>query len=385
MNRIFFRDRPLIFWAARDLGRHPYSAFLLFSSIVLLVTTVDLVLLLGQCLSMACERWAAQTPDLVVRRVTAGGWAPLPVSETLTRVRPVAGVLHPRPRVWGVVQGPGGPWTVVGVDAASVVAWPADVPLPRAGEALLGATGGSFASLRTVRLIGRQDMTLDVVGRLPAAAAPALHDGVVLNSRDARALLGLAVDQATDLALDVFHDEEAEALRPDLAQALAWPVTITTAREQLRRQLDDINRRTGWMVAGFAPALLAMALVVAAVGATGRRGSWETGLFKALGWSGGDLLRLHLGRGLLIGGPALAVGSAAAYLLLFAPGVTWIGRWIFGLSGTAPALGISSRGAAGGLLLGLLMVGLPYLAALFWSGWQAVTQDPAEGLAEGEY
>ncbi|MFZ1987046.1 MAG: FtsX-like permease family protein, partial [Desulfatitalea sp.] len=167
-----------------------------------------------------------------------------------------------------------------------------------------------------------------------------------------------------------------------LARALDWPVRITTRREQLGRQLDDIGRRTGLTLVGFVPALLALALVVAAVGTGGYRRRWEMGLLKALGWSGGDILRLHVYRGLLVAGPAVAVGAAGAYLLLFAPGITWVARWIFGWSGPAPAFYLSCQGAAGGLLLAALLVGLPFLAAVFWTGWQAAIRPPAECIAE---
>lgn len=377
-----FWNRPLVVWAARDLLRQSFLSFLLFTSLVALVTLVALVLLLGQTLSTACTRYMAQAPAVVVRRVDAGGWAPLPVAEALTRARSVAGVLRPRARVWGVVQGPQGPLTAIGVGADAEPDWPAGAPLPQPGEALVGTAVIPYERLGRIALSGRHNLTLTIVGRLPAEGGLALHDGAVLHEADARVLLGLTDDQATDLVLETFHDDEAQALIPDLARALDWPVRITTRREQLGRQLDDIGRRTGLISVGFVPALLALALVVAAVGIGGYRRRWEMGLLKALGWSGGDIMRLHLYRGLLVACPAVAVGALGAYLLLFAPGVTWVARWIFGWSGPPPALYLSCQGAAGGLILGMLLVGLPFLAAVFWTGWQAAIRPPAECIAE---
>jgi hypothetical protein len=377
-----FWNRSLVVWAARDLLRQSLLSLLLFTSLVALVTSVALLLLLGGTLSTACTRYMAQAPAVVVRRVDAGGWAPLPVAEALARAGSVAGVLRPRPRVWGVVQGPQGPLTVIGVGSAAASDWPAGVPLPQPGEALVGTAVTPNERLGRIDLAGRRKRTVTIVGRLPAEASAALHDGAVLHEADARALLGLTGDQATDLVLETFHDDEAQALIPDLARALGWPVRITTRREQLGRQLDDIGRRTGLTLVGFVPALLALALVVAAVGIGGYRRRWEMGLLKALGWSGGDIMRLHIYRGLLVAGPAVAVGVAGAYLLLFAPGVTWVARWIFGWSGPPPGLYLSCQGAAGGLLLAAVLVGLPFLAAVFWTGWQAAIRPPAECIAE---
>jgi hypothetical protein len=210
----------------------------------------------------------------------------------------------------------------------------------------------------------------------------AVHDVVVVHIDEARALLGLDSGQASDLALDVFHDDEVQALLPDLAAAFDWPVQITTRVEQQGRHLAHISRSTGLACLAILPLLLSVATTVVAAGIWGRRPR-ETGVLRAVGWTGGDLLRLHLYRGCLVGFPAAAVGVLAAYLLLFRPGMTWAARLLFGWSGPAPALYLTPLGSAGAWLLAVLLAGVPFMAAVFWTGWRSATADPAVGIEGG--
>jgi hypothetical protein len=384
MSRLPWRS-PLMVWAARDLLRHPVPALLLFGAVASLTALVALVLLMTQTLSTAYARLTEEAPTVVVRRVSAGGWMPMPVAEALEAAGRVAGVIHPRVRTWGVVSGPEGPLTVVGVTPGQGRdgELPGGYAIPRPGQAVVGSGVAIDETEGRIHLVGRQPLTLAVIDRLPPSSSLAVHDGVLVHVEDARTLLGLGRDQASDLVLDVFHDEAVAALCPDLAAAFEWPVHITTRNDDLARGLSGITRRGSLALLACVPAFLAMALVAVAADLWGRRRRWEMGLFKALGWTGGDILRLTVFRGLVVGAPAAAAGTAAAYLMMFHPGMSWLAGMVFDWTGPAPAFYLTARGAWASLVLTALMVGLPFLAVVFWTGWQGAAADPADCVEGG--
>jgi ABC-type lipoprotein release transport system permease subunit len=307
----------------------------------------------------------------------------MPAAETLAAARSVPGVLRPRMRVWGVAGGPQGVVTVIGLGEETGTEGLSQAWMPELGRAWLGGGVQAPEDGAVIFLRGAGQLEFEIMGRLPGAVGMAAHDIVGMHPQDARRLLGLAPDQASDLALDVFHEQEAAALVPDLASAFGWPVQIMTRSEQLERTLADISRRTGMILVAFGPALLALALVVADVAGASRRRRWDNGLLKALGWTGGELLRLQVYRGLLVGAPALAIGTAGAYGLLFWPGLTWLPRLLFEWSGPPPGFYLTAQGAAGGIVLSMLLAGVPFLAAVFWSGWQAAALEPADCIEGG--
>lgn len=376
---------PLTVWAARDLMRHPVPALLLFSAVASVTALVALVLLLTHALSTGYARLTAEAPSVVVRRVSTGGWIPLPVDEALAAAGSVAGVMRPRARTWGVVSGPDGPLTVIGVQPGQGrdLGLPGGYPFPQPGQALVGGGVDRRINGSQLPLVGRHPLTLTVIDHLPSAGGMAVHDGVLVHVDDARTLLGLGPDQASDLVLDVFHEEAVAALCAELAAAFAWPVHITTRSDHLGRGLAGISRNGGLALLVCGPAFLAMTLVAVAAGLWGRRRRWEMGLLKALGWTGGDILRLTVFRGLLVGVPAMAAGAATAYIVLFLPGMRWVARLVFGWTGPAPAFYLSANGALAVSALTVLMVGLPFLAVVFWTGWQAATADPTECMQGG--
>lgn len=374
---------PLALWAARDLIRQPFFAVMLFITLTLVTTLAATVLLLHQTLTTASMQLLEQAPDVVVRRIGAGGWLPLPAAEALQRIAMVPGVIRPRARVWGVVQGPGGPVTLIAAGERAAISLPAGWPNPKRGQALVGpGVLPPYSELERLTLVGRRSLLLEVIGRMPQDAGMAIHDVVLMHIDDARILLDLESGQASDLALDVFHDDEAQALLPDLAAAFDWPVQITTRLEQQGRHLTHISRSTGLVGLAFIPLLLSVASVVMAAGIWGHRPR-ETGLLRAIGWTGADLLRLHLYRGSLVGIPAMALGVLSAYLLLFQPGMTWAAQLLFGWSGPPPAFYLTPLGSAGAWLLAILLAGVPFLAAVFWTGWRSATTDPAVGIEGG--
>ncbi len=371
----------LSIWALGDLMRHPLQQVMLFCALAALTALLGVILLLNQSLMLTADRLMAHTPTVVVRRVDAGGWAPLPLDEALACARNVPAVLQPRARIWGVAASAHGALQVVALSCEDPLPAPWAAPLP--GQALIGpGIAPALSSGTELLLTGVRPVSLRVTGRLPEASAMALHDAVLVHAADARTLLGLSAEQASDLVLDVYHEEEIDAVVRDLVRSMPWPVHISTRPETARRMRAELAARSAAASVALFPAGLALATLVGAVGLGGRRQRRRMALFKALGWTSADILGLQLARALMISLPAMLVGLAAGYLLLFWPGISWVGRLLFGWNSAAPALYLTARSAPGPLLVTLLMVAVPFGAASFWAGRQGALADPADLLEE---
>jgi ABC-type lipoprotein release transport system permease subunit len=226
-------------------------------------------------------------------------------------------------------------------------------------------------------------VTVDARGRFPAEADLATHDLVLLHPRDARTLLGLAPGAASDLALTVFHPEEAQALRPELVRAYPWPVQIVTREETRKHYAAAFGRRGGLASVLFLPGAVTLALLVAVVVRQQIGGRRRVGLLRALGWTSRDIIALQVAKSLLVGAPAVAVGLTAAYGLVYGLAPHWAGYFLLGWQQSSPVLPLAS-GFAGPVFLevaGLLLA--PYLAAVMWSSLHQAAADPQDLLRRG--
>ena len=106
-------------WAARELLKQPGTTLLIALSLLLLATLTTSGLLLSQALTATAKRLLDQGPDLVVRRVTPGGWQPIDAREAATALR-IPGIIEARPRIWGTVRAPQGPITVVAANPQAI-------------------------------------------------------------------------------------------------------------------------------------------------------------------------------------------------------------------------------------------------------------------------
>ena len=249
---------------------------------------------------------------------------------------------------------------------------------PEKGQVILGPGLEAPVSGEPTVFAGRASLALEVAGRLPAESSAATHDLAVVHVDDARRLLGLQPGQASDLAVDIFRREETEALCNALAGAFPWPVQVMTRAQREEFCLSDVARRSGIGLLAYVPLLAAVAVLVLAVGVWGHRQRWTMGLYKAMGWTGQDILGLHVRATLLLAGPAAVVGIAMGYGLLFVPGISWVTELLYGWSTPAPTLYLSAQGLAMPIMLTLLLTVVPFLCAGFWAGWQASLTDRGE-------
>lgn len=379
-------NSSLLLWSVRDAIRHPGETLLVAFTLFALVAWIATVLLLTHALEDTASRILEKGPSLVVRRVSPGGWAPIPARESVELARTVPGVTGARIRIWGLVSSADGPVTVVGIheeeEGGGYGITPAE--LPGRGQAVPGPGVSVQEQGGPLVLQGARTMAFTVSATLPTKSGMTAHDIVILTAEDAMQILGLPEGHASDLALEVFHEEEEEAILPDLAKAFPWPVRITTRSETIGMYAGGTARRGGIALVLTVPAILAGVLLVTGSVRNRVGRQREVGLLKAMGWTTGDLVRLQLIRSLAVGLPATAMGLFLAYLLVLWPGATWPGALLFGWQGLPPGLHLNPSGAFVVLIEVGALVFVPWLAAHLWPAIRGAAADPQELIQGGE-
>ena len=210
-----------------------------------------------------------------------------------------------------------------------------------------------------IQLTGHATLIFKIIETLNTKTSIVAHDLVLVNPADARKLFGLAEGFASDLIVDVFHETEAEAILADLSEAFPWPVRLTTRKEAI---------------------VLALALIVVGIVKGQIAQSCNIGLYKALGWTTTNIFQMQLLKALVIGIPANAAGMVISYLLVFWPGSSWPGNLFFGWDDSPPLLFLNASGAFLIFIEMVVLIFLPYLAAVLWPVLRAAIADPQDIL-----
>ncbi|RJR41237.1 MAG: FtsX-like permease family protein [Desulfobacteraceae bacterium] len=376
--------RPIHIWAMRDILRRPGEALMLGAVLCLLIAFSGAALLLTQSLSYTARKIIALAPSLVVRKTGPAGWEPIPEKAALECALSVPGITAATARIWGLAAGPLGSVTVVGAGVRTEVPVPGSGlgQLPKEGEAAIGEGVGPLKEWDTLKLAGARSSAFKIVSRFPADASIAVHDVVLLHKKDAMRILGLPEGFASDIAVDVFNEQEQSAILPDLSRAFPWPVSITTRRETAGYYAASFSKRGGIVSMVLIPSMTALCLLMIYLvrERTGRR--HEVGLLKSMGWTTVDVVKLQLFRTLFVALPSSALGCLAAYLLVLWPGVRWPSELFLGWKGILPGLYLDTTGAA----LVLLEVGslalVPFLAAALWPALGSAAADPQDMIEE---
>jgi len=361
-------NNALLIWSVRDVLRRPWDALLTGTALALVVGMVATAMLLTQSLANTTNNLMAEAPSLVVRCLNAGGWAPLPATEAREAALSVPGVIRAETRIWGVVRGSNALLTAVTVTPLSDVdaSTGMSVRLPGPGQALIGGGVAPDGSKLNLRGLSGLEKTLEVLDTFPPGAGLFTHDTVLLHPEDARKLLSIPKGHASDLIIEVFHEEEESAIVPDLIKAFPFPVQITTRHDAMKAMHGGIFRRGSIALMVTLPSLLAMVLVILATIRERHTRRYEIGLLKAFGWSTGDIVRVSLYRALFVGIPAAVLGGTIAYGVVFWTGATWAGRWILGWQQSSIRLTLDSTGAPITLIAVAALVLVPFFAAVLF-------------------
>lgn len=377
------RVHPVIWWAWRDLGRHPAQALLVSLGLCALLLMTSLTLLVSRGVQRRAVRMARSGPSLVVTQVALGSWVPMDDSAVET-ISGITGVTQAYPRVWTVAQTERGPITVMGLDAPTARALSiADVAPPAPDQVVLGSLFGSTAG-DSISLRGPSsgEVTLHVRQVLPEHAPAALGDVALVHMQVARTLASIPEGKVRDIAALVFHEDEAEVLRPEIRSALGRPVRMVTRTEASGGWQAAVSGASGLASLVGVPALLALLILVAGAARDTLARRTEVGLLRSLGWSTSDLLRVQLARGLVLALPAVLVSQSGALVLASLPATRWMGARLLGWQDLPVRPLLDPAGSVAVICMALALVALPWLMAMLLPVLSSASADPVDMMQE---
>ncbi len=357
-----------------------------FAGVIFLVASFQI---LTSSLTSTAETMLAQTPEIVVQKMSAGRQESIPLAY-LKRLDGIFGIRAAVPRIWGYYfdETSGANYTVLAVDP---LAMPEGKRLPMTingslpeegqGEAALGrevaanmhlAGRGSFSLFRPDLSL----KTFQVTGVFAESTDLLTADLLVTGLADARDLFGIQDSLATDILVYVTNPSEITTIAKKIAALL--PGTRVLTRPQIQKTYNVVF---GWR-SGFASICLLTALAAFAILAWDKASGLsaeekrEIGILKVLGWQTTDILILRFWESLAVAGLAFLIGCTAAYLHVLFLGGSLFRPVLLGWSVIHPSLKILPVFAAGDLLLIFTLSVLPYLAATVIPAWRCSTVSP---------
>ncbi len=391
------RGASLFLHAANGVARRGNKAFALGGGLALSVALVAAVLFLTDALRADVERARSALPDVVVQRLV-GGRPSILLPSDAKKLDGIDSVTAVRARVWGYVFVPALQGNVTVIGAAPGAPSLADVRgaldegrdlLPGTHEMIAGKT-----LARAMGLVVGDELGLPSASATNATPAPALKlvgtfgsavdlyaaDVVLCDESDARTLLGLEPDAATDLALTVSNPAESRVVAGEVLARL--PGTRVVEKDLLGRVYAlTYGRRSGLVLAVSLPALLAL-LVLAwdRASGLGPEEKREIAILKAVGFSTKDVLLVKMVESLLVASAAAAVGLALGYAWVFLLGAPGLRHAIVGWSVLYPDGPLTPAVDLAQLVAIAVAVVAPFVGLSIVPAWRAASMDPMEAM-----
>jgi len=384
----------LVGYALGALRRRRAKAFALGGGLSFAVALVAAVLFLTSALRAEADRASRAIPDVVVQRLSAGRPATIAL-EDAARLADIPSVRAVRPRVWGYVFLPElqGNVTVVGVSPGGTSLDEVQGTLDGGRDRRAGAhemvAGGALAGFLGLRLGDSSALPspvpsppLTLVGTFASRVETFASDVILCDEEDARAILDVPGERATDLAIDVVNPAESSIVARTVLGRL--PGTRVVERDLAARVYALVyGRRAGLVLAATIPAILAL-LVLAWDRASGLAPDEkrEIAILKAVGWTSSDVLWAKLWESLLVGAAATGIGLALAYGWVFVLGAVGLRGAIAGWSvlypqaPLTPEVDFAQLLAIAGAILG------PFAGLSVVPAWRAASIAPLEAMRE---
>jgi ABC-type lipoprotein release transport system permease subunit len=381
----------LLAFAVGSLARRRSRAIALGIGLALTVTLVAAVLFLTEALRGEAERSQVALPDVVVQKLVAGRPSTLRTSDAKS-FEDIPSVKSSRARVWGYVFVPAlqGNVTVVGVkdglaslDGTGAIARGHDLVHGK-HEMVAGAPLAKSLGLVVGDSLGlpspKPSPPLVLAGTFSSAVDLYAADVILCDESDARAVLGLGEDEATDIAIDVANPEEARVVAGTVIDRMPG-ARVVEKRTLARVYTLAYGRRAGLVFAACIPALIAL-IVLALDRSSGispdeKR---EIAIMKAVGFSIRDVLVVKMLEALVVASVGVALGMFAAYAWVFWLGAPGLRGALVGWSVLYPEAPLTPMVDFAQLLaIAAATVG-PFVGLSIVPAWRAAILEPMDAM-----
>ncbi len=385
MNRYFldFTIASLFIYKKRNL-------FILLM-LTLLIFLSSSVLFIASSLKKELIAASSEMPQIIVQKRVAGRLEDINTNKILDLVS-IEGVEKVVPRIWGLYRFDrlGVSFSIVGIDrfdydylkelqdAAKLLNKDPKEGMV-VGQGVYAALQKSYYTNDFNFLLPQGGIKkLKIIGVFDAKNRLLSNDMMLMSTRNARKILGIKSDYATDLALYVPNPDEVATVASKIT--LLDPNLQVITKESIKTGYEAMfDLKSGLFLLFFLMALLTFFMIVGdRLSALGSQEKKEIAILKAIGWSVRDVLREKFLESFLIATSAYFLGIALALVYVFGLHAPLLANLFTGSSLVHPPLALS-YGVAPSTYLLLFLVTVPvYLAAVIIPAWRVAVSDVDE-------
>jgi ABC-type lipoprotein release transport system permease subunit len=217
---------------------------------------------------------------------------------------------------------------------------------------------------------------LRIVGRFRAETAIRTADVVLVTDRDARRILGVPGGGATDFAVWLANENEADAVTARIAELSGTRLRVIERERQRRAYGLTFDTRGGLLAIALLPTLAALLLLawerLTGLGADERR---EIAILKAVGWETRDVLMTRLWESSILALLGSVLGVVLAYAYVFPLGAPGLRDALFGWSLLYPTIDLVPATDPAELVAFVAIVVIPFVAIGIVPAWRASIVD----------
>ncbi|MEJ2422978.1 MAG: FtsX-like permease family protein [Candidatus Thiodiazotropha sp.] len=313
MIALFRRQQYLLSYTLAAMLRRKGRNLALLFVYMLIIFVLASVMFLSHALIREAGIITAQSPEIIVQRMTAGRQALIP-ADYLERMGRLQGVNRREARLWANFH-----------DAATHKNYTMRVDSHRElgdGEIIIGASMAKRLKVNpddqlTLTSTHGEPYTFHVKGITTSPSELANAGLVLISAATFRRIFAVPPGYFSDIALSVPNPREVRTITEKLLKRL--PDTRPILREEIQRTYDSIFAwRQGITFVLLVGAIFAFVIFAwdkaNGLSSEERR---EIGILKAVGWETGDVLRMKFLEGLIISLCAFIAGCLGAYLHIF--------------------------------------------------------------------